>query len=211
VRHDLPHMPSLGVSSLDSRPLWRHGGLLFAVYVLGKVTVEHAEDEGDPSLATKCRGCSSPLLWVVAPDKRCPAEPILPTRFPFVADALAETVILRAIPGDERCGLAGSRFRYLWSMRCAIANSAETPRRCPIDFDFDSWGGASEKIRAPDPRFAAERHRVMEYFSPVGLRFLARSGMAFAMMSRRRGAVGPIDESCYARRCPRRPTDRLSW
>jgi hypothetical protein len=153
----------------------------------------------------------APLLWVVAPDKRRPAEPILPTRFPFVADALAETVILRAIPDDERCGLAGSRFRYLWSMRCAIANSAETPRRCPVDFDFDSWGGASEKIRAPDPRFAAERHRVMEYFSPVGLRFLARSGMAFAVMSRRRGAVGPIDESCYARRCPRRPTDRLSW
>src|ERR1700722_3971743 len=29
VRHDLPHMPSLGVSSLDSRPPWRHGGLLF--------------------------------------------------------------------------------------------------------------------------------------------------------------------------------------
>jgi hypothetical protein len=23
VRHDLPHMPSLGVSSLDSRPTWR--------------------------------------------------------------------------------------------------------------------------------------------------------------------------------------------
>ena len=30
VRHDLPHMPSLGVSSLDSRPPWRHGGLLFS-------------------------------------------------------------------------------------------------------------------------------------------------------------------------------------
>src|ERR1700733_13516601 len=29
VRHDLPHMPSLGVSSLDSRPPWQHGGLLF--------------------------------------------------------------------------------------------------------------------------------------------------------------------------------------
>jgi hypothetical protein len=29
VRYDLPHMPSLGVSSLDSGPLWRHGGLLF--------------------------------------------------------------------------------------------------------------------------------------------------------------------------------------
>jgi hypothetical protein len=29
VRHDLPHMPSLGVSSLDSRPPCRHGGLLF--------------------------------------------------------------------------------------------------------------------------------------------------------------------------------------
>src|ERR1700677_977708 len=29
VRHDLPHMPSLGVSSLDSRPPWRHVGLLF--------------------------------------------------------------------------------------------------------------------------------------------------------------------------------------
>ena len=32
VRHDLPHMPSLGVSSLDSRPPWRHGGLLFCCY-----------------------------------------------------------------------------------------------------------------------------------------------------------------------------------
>src|ERR1700723_3813729 len=32
VRHDLPHMPSLGVSSLDSRPPWRHGGLLFCRY-----------------------------------------------------------------------------------------------------------------------------------------------------------------------------------
>ena len=30
VRHDLPHMPSLGVSSLDSRPPWQHGGLLFS-------------------------------------------------------------------------------------------------------------------------------------------------------------------------------------
>src|ERR1700722_15780137 len=30
VRHDLPHMPSLGVSSLDSRPPWRRGGLLFS-------------------------------------------------------------------------------------------------------------------------------------------------------------------------------------
>jgi hypothetical protein len=30
VRHDLSHMPSLGVSSLDSRPPWRHGGLLFS-------------------------------------------------------------------------------------------------------------------------------------------------------------------------------------
>src|SRR5579863_4391321 len=29
VRHDLPHMPSLGVSSLDFRPPWQHGGLLF--------------------------------------------------------------------------------------------------------------------------------------------------------------------------------------
>ena len=29
VRHDLPHMPSLGVSSLDSRPPWQHGGLLY--------------------------------------------------------------------------------------------------------------------------------------------------------------------------------------
>jgi hypothetical protein len=37
VRHDLPHMPSLGVSSLDSRPPWRHGGLLFCHYFLGKV------------------------------------------------------------------------------------------------------------------------------------------------------------------------------
>ena len=45
VRHDLPHMPSLGVSSLDSRPPWRHGGLLFCRYFLGKVTVEHAEGE----------------------------------------------------------------------------------------------------------------------------------------------------------------------
>jgi hypothetical protein len=43
VRHDLPHMPSLGVSSLDSRPPWRHGGLLFCRYFLGKVRVEHAE------------------------------------------------------------------------------------------------------------------------------------------------------------------------
>jgi hypothetical protein len=40
VRHDLPHMPSLGVSSLDSRPPWRHGGLLFFRYFLGKVTVQ---------------------------------------------------------------------------------------------------------------------------------------------------------------------------
>src|SRR6478609_8294303 len=31
VRHDLSHMPSLGVSSLDSRPPWRHGGLLFSL------------------------------------------------------------------------------------------------------------------------------------------------------------------------------------
>ena len=38
VRHDLPHMPSLGVSSLDSRPPWRHGGLLFCNYFRGKVT-----------------------------------------------------------------------------------------------------------------------------------------------------------------------------
>ena len=38
VRHDLPHMPSLGVSSLDSRPPWRHGGLLFCRYFQGKVT-----------------------------------------------------------------------------------------------------------------------------------------------------------------------------
>src|ERR1700733_10533617 len=30
VRHDLPHMPSLGVSSLDSRPPWQRGGLLFS-------------------------------------------------------------------------------------------------------------------------------------------------------------------------------------
>jgi hypothetical protein len=38
VRHDLPHMPSLGVSSLDSRPPWRHGGLLFLpLPVLGRV------------------------------------------------------------------------------------------------------------------------------------------------------------------------------
>ena len=43
VRHDLPHMPSLGVSSLDSRPPCRHGGLLFfAVDALGKATIEHA-------------------------------------------------------------------------------------------------------------------------------------------------------------------------
>jgi hypothetical protein len=34
VRHDLPHMPSLGVSSLDSRPPWRHGGLLFSTVPL---------------------------------------------------------------------------------------------------------------------------------------------------------------------------------
>ena len=34
VRHDLPHMPSLGVSSLDSRPPWRHGGLLFSAVPL---------------------------------------------------------------------------------------------------------------------------------------------------------------------------------
>src|ERR1700733_12390810 len=31
VRHDLPHMPSLGVSSLDSGPPWQHGGLLFSL------------------------------------------------------------------------------------------------------------------------------------------------------------------------------------
>ena len=30
VRHDLPHMPSLGVSSLNSRPPWQRGGLLFS-------------------------------------------------------------------------------------------------------------------------------------------------------------------------------------
>jgi hypothetical protein len=35
VRHDLPHMPSLGVSSLDSRPPWRHGGLLFCQLLRG--------------------------------------------------------------------------------------------------------------------------------------------------------------------------------
>jgi hypothetical protein len=34
VRHDLPHMPSLGVSSLDSRPPWQHGGLLFCHFPL---------------------------------------------------------------------------------------------------------------------------------------------------------------------------------
>jgi hypothetical protein len=85
-------------------------------------------------------GLFKPPFYGLSPDKRRPAEPILPSRFPFVADALAETVILRAIPGDERCGLAGSRFRYLWSMRCAIASSAETPRRCPVDFEFDSSG-----------------------------------------------------------------------
>ena len=40
VRHDLPHMPSLGVSSLDSRPPWRHGGLLFCRDFRGTVTVQ---------------------------------------------------------------------------------------------------------------------------------------------------------------------------
>jgi hypothetical protein len=39
VRHDLPHMPSLGVSSLDSRPPWRHGGLLFCQLLCGWLTM----------------------------------------------------------------------------------------------------------------------------------------------------------------------------
>ena len=43
VRHDLPHMPSLGVSSLDSRPPWRHGGLLFCRDFRGKVGSKRTE------------------------------------------------------------------------------------------------------------------------------------------------------------------------
>jgi hypothetical protein len=48
VRHDLPHMPSLGVSSLDSRPPWRHGGLLFCRDVRGKITVPGGRDSDKP-------------------------------------------------------------------------------------------------------------------------------------------------------------------
>src|ERR1700722_15360386 len=43
VRHDLPHMPSLGVSSLDSRPPWRHGGLLFLPATSGARSRSKAE------------------------------------------------------------------------------------------------------------------------------------------------------------------------
>src|SRR5580693_7708220 len=50
VRHDLPHMPSLGVSSLDSRPPWQRGGLLFSPVppfpdlcaALGRAAVQHS-------------------------------------------------------------------------------------------------------------------------------------------------------------------------
>jgi hypothetical protein len=48
VRHDLPHMPSLGVSSLDSRPPWRHGGLLFCRDFRGKITVPAGRNSDKP-------------------------------------------------------------------------------------------------------------------------------------------------------------------
>ena len=60
VRHDLPHMPSLGVSSLDSRPPWRHGGLLFAVSPAGG---PRARADGAPDLKSPAgRGSLAGLL-----------------------------------------------------------------------------------------------------------------------------------------------------
>jgi hypothetical protein len=67
VRHDLPHMPSLGVSSLDSRPPWRHGGLLFCRYFLGDATVQRGTEliSFDRSGAV----CDGDPIRGVAPDR----------------------------------------------------------------------------------------------------------------------------------------------
>ena len=99
VRHDLPHMPSLGVSSLDSRPPWRHGGLLFFRYFLGKVTVQG----GRNSFVL-----TGPGLFASAILMRCRARQMTPRpmRSPqsgsFSADAVAEMMMLPAIRDDER-------------------------------------------------------------------------------------------------------------
>jgi hypothetical protein len=58
VRHDLPHMPSLGVSSLDSRPPWRHGGLLFVATLRG-----HGPRRTDLSVLTGPGLFAPPILY----------------------------------------------------------------------------------------------------------------------------------------------------
>src|ERR1700688_115659 len=74
VRHDLPHMPSLGVSSLDSRPPWQHGGLLFSA-------ISSPSPISAPRLvAVRCsmgllrRLAALPFIW--PPVIRPPADPL---------------------------------------------------------------------------------------------------------------------------------------
>src|SRR5580700_5228918 len=59
VRHDLPHMPSLGVSSLDSRPPWRHGGLLFCHLLSRQGHGRTRQGTGSTDLI-RSRGCLRP-------------------------------------------------------------------------------------------------------------------------------------------------------
>ena len=132
VRHDLPHMPSLGVSSLDSRPPWRHGGLLFCRLLSRQGHGRTGQLAGGSSIPTKSRSLFAPaiLYELLRQTNGAAADPLLPHQVSLSADALAETVILRVIPDDERMWVSRLPLSLLWSMRCAIANSNETPRRC---------------------------------------------------------------------------------
>src|SRR6185437_15623528 len=74
VRHNLPHMPSLGVSSLDSRPPWRHGGLLFCQLLCGWLTMAKFQRKAGQGICQKSSAGAGSRLASVSTGERRPSD-----------------------------------------------------------------------------------------------------------------------------------------
>ena len=98
MRHDLPHMPSLGVSSLDSRPPWRHGGLLFCLYFRGKVTGPRQTELICYDRSGRFAPAIVSALSTQTDDAAVDALPSIK----FLFRCLAEMMMLPTIRDDER-------------------------------------------------------------------------------------------------------------
>ena len=151
MRHDLPHMPSLGVSSLDSRPPWRHGGLLFCRLLFRQGHGRTRQGEGGSSIPTRSRRLFAPAI----PDEVSPRQ-ITPRR---AAPPLPASLSRRRAVRDR--DPAGHPRR-----RADVDASVDLRLALPLNPLRVRRAGA-HPVRYEDiSRVAAQRHRAMEYFSP---------------------------------------------